>query len=127
MHPSADCSTITRPDPAAMEYPQPEAQFRFYKPGNAAKVLPCDPGLPAACPFCSGCPDADYSTMWGAGIGFDLKSEGGSATAPKHPWNPDTYSVIGFSFEFVDTTGMPVAPPLGGIRVEIPMELNAEE
>jgi hypothetical protein len=128
MHPSTDCSIITRPDPLVMGYPQPEAPGRFCTAGDAAAVLPCDAGLPSRCEFCSGCPENDYSTMWGAGIGFDLNSEGGGdPMAPKHPWNPDTYSVIGISFEMTDTAGMPLAPPLGGIRVEIPMELNAEE
>jgi hypothetical protein len=127
MHSSAECSVITRPDPAVEMYPQPEAPFRFCTSGDAAQVLDCDPTLPSRCEFCSGCPDDDYSTMWGAGIGFDLLSDGGSATAPKHPWNPDTYGVIGFSFEFVDTAGQPLPPLLGGIRVEIPMELNAAE
>ena len=127
MHSPTECSIITRPDPTVEMYPQPEAPFRFCTAGDAAQVLPCDAGLPSRCEFCSGCPESDYSTMWGAGIGFDLNSEGGSSTAPKHPWNPDTYGVIGIAFEMVDTAGMPLAPPLGGIRVEIPMELNAEE
>jgi hypothetical protein len=126
-HPATDCSIITRPDPAVEEFRQPEAPGRMCTAGEVAAVLACDDDLLTRCPHCSGCPASDYSTMWGAGIGFDLNSEGGSATAPKFPWNPDDHGVIGFSFEFVGTDGTPLAVPLGGIRVEIPMQLTAAD
>ena len=33
-------------------------------------------------------PDFDYSTMWGAGIGFDLIREGWKSHGAKHVWDP---------------------------------------
>jgi hypothetical protein len=131
MHPAADCSVITvpNPDPVVLEmtgYPQ-ATPGRFCTEGDAAMVLDCPADWMTLCPTCSGCPMDDFSTMWGSGIGFDLNSEGGSQTAPKHPWNPDSYQVIGISFEMVDSAGAPLAPPPGGIRVEVPMQLNDME
>jgi hypothetical protein len=123
-HMPSECSVITFPDPAAEAFPQPQAPYRMCTSGEVAAVLPCDDDLLTRCPNCSGCPASDFSTMWGAGIGFDLNSEGGSSTAPKHPWDPEDHGVIGFSFQLVTTDGADLAPPLHGIRVEIPMELN---
>jgi hypothetical protein len=128
MHPATDCSFIEFPVPADEEFLQEQAPGRMCTRGEVAQVKACDDDLLTRCPHCSGCPTNDYSTMWGAGIGFDLNSMGGSSTAPKFPWNPDDHGpVIGFSFDFVDTAGNPMTVPLHGLRVEIPMQLNAAD
>lgn len=125
-HMPAECSNITFPVVADEEFPQ-TVPFRMCTTGEVAQVLACDDDLLTRCPNCSGCPASDFSTMWGAGIGFDLNSEGGSSTAPKHPWNPEDHLVVGFSFQLVNKDGVDLPPPLHGIRVEIPMELNATD
>jgi len=113
MHTPEECSRIDTPDPTMMAFPNTGGNM--CTSGSVAQVLDCPSGL-----MTSGCPNDDFSNMWGAGIGWDLNAEGGSPTAPKHPWNPADYGVIGFEFT-ID------AVPLPGLRVEIPMVLTDAE
>ena len=119
MHPASECSTITQPPPAMMSFPNTGG--KMCTTGEVAVILPCVGDV-----MTSGCAEGkDYSNMWGAGIGFDLNSEGGSLTAPKHVWDPMALAapsgpIIGFEFE-IDTV------PLQGLRVEIPILLSDAE
>lgn len=90
------CSAITTPVPGA---PFANVDGVMCTTGTAAKVL-----------------DANYSAIWGAGIGFDFNNggtdDGGSGI--KQTWDASAYGVTGFSFH-IDT------PPTGGqMRVEFP-------
>jgi hypothetical protein len=121
-HMSSECSTITTPPPP------PATGFDntggvMCTSGSVAQVLPCVGDLVSRCPNCSGCPDFDYSTMWGAGIGFDINADKGEDGGMKHVWDPATAMngpYIGIEFT-ID------APPLPGLRVEIPMLLTEAE
>ncbi len=83
--------------------------------GAVAVILPCAAGITT-----SGCPDKDYSNMWGAGIGMDLNAKKAEDGGQKNSWDPALFGVIGISFE-ID------AVPLPGLRVEFPMLLTDEE
>jgi hypothetical protein len=119
MHMPAECSIITSPPPP------PETGFPQATPGmmcttgEVAVILPCVvPDL-----MTSGCPEKDYSNMWGAGIGFDVNADKGEDGGMKYPWDPMLSMagpVIGFSFD-IDTV------PLPKLRVEIPMILTDTE
>jgi hypothetical protein len=119
MHPASDCSVITVPDPTMDGFPNTGGVM--CTTGEVAVILECMPGVTT-----SGCDmGKDYSNMWGAGIGFDLNSEGGSRTAPKSVWDPMMVAppagpIIGFEFE-IDNV------PLQGLRVEVPIKLAADE
>lgn len=66
--------------------------------------------------------NANYSAIWGLGIGFDFNNAGvGDAGASagngnKLPWNATTYGVTGFKF---DISGVPVG---GNMRAEFPFK-----
>jgi hypothetical protein len=91
---AATCSVITAPVPGS----------GAFAPTGTAQ---CTAGTAAIVPTA-----ADYPTVWGGGIGFDLNNTGG-ANPVKSPYDAPTNKVIGFSFT-IDMV------PLGGIRVEIP-------
>jgi hypothetical protein len=124
-HMPAECAQITAPDPSVMAFPNTNGEM--VTSGTAELVLPCVMGSMAATIPTSGCPGMgaaggnDYSSMWGAGIGFDLNAEKGppDGTGEKHTWNPDAVGVIGISFEIVN------AP--AALRVEFPMQLTDAE
>jgi hypothetical protein len=122
MHMPSECSTITSPaPPPATGFPNTAGSM--CTTGSVAQVLPCVGMLTDRCPNCSGCPDFDYSTMWGAGIGFDINADKGEDGGMKHVWDPATAMngpYIGIEFT-ID------APPLPGLRVEIPMLLTDAE
>ena len=122
LHTTDECSRIDTPaPPPAMSFPNMGGEM--CTSGSVAQVLPCEANLLDRCPNCSGCPMADYSTMWGAGIGFDLNADKGEDGGAKHPWNPATApggAIIGFEFTLN-------APPIPGLRVEIPMLLTDAE
>ena len=124
LHTSAECSTIvTPPPPPAMGFPNTGGVM--CTSGSITQVLPCEADLLTRCPNCSGCPMADYSTMWGAGIGFDLNADKGPPDddGEKHVWDPATApggAIIGIEF-MIDNV------PLSGLRVEIPMLLTDAE
>lgn len=122
LHMPSECSIIETPaPPPAMGFPN--AGGVMCTKGSITQVLPCEMDLLTRCPNCSGCPMADYSTMWGAGIGFDLNADKGEEGGAKHPWNPAAAPggpIIGIEFT-LDTK------PLGGLRVEIPMLLSDSE
>ena len=111
MHASAECSTISDPNPLAAGFPNERG--KMCTTGETAVVLPCGPGVP----LCdAGTPD--YSNMWGAGIGLDLNAEGATDAGPgeKHPYDPASHGVVGIAFE-IDVV------PLPKLRVEFPMLL----
>lgn len=111
-----ECSLITTPTPPpAMGFPNEGG--KLCTTGETAVILPCKPGV-----LTSGCPDMDYSNMWGAGIGFDFNANKGmpDGDGAKHPWNPDAHGITGVSFE-LDVVPRP------GFRVEFPMVLLDSE
>jgi len=119
-HMPSECAQITTPDPSVMAFPNMNGEM--HTEGTAEKILPCIAGTMAATIPTSGCsplPGTDYSSMWGAGIGFDLNADKGEDGGAKHTWDPDMYGVIGIQFTIVG------APP--ALRVEFPMLLTAEE
>jgi hypothetical protein len=119
MHAPSECSTITMPPPPpAMGFPNVGGVM--CTSGDIGQVLACVGDLPTRCPTCTGCPTYDYSTMWGAGIGFDLNADKGEEGGTKHVWDPAMYGIIGIEFT-ID------AVPLPGLRVEIPMMLTDAE
>jgi hypothetical protein len=106
---NTQCSSITFPPPfmpsdaggdaaAANTFPQTTAG-EMCLTGTAAKVIPK-----------SGSSAADYSDIFGIGIGLDFNNVGGV----KMPYKAKTNNVIGFKFHL---TGVPT----GGIRVEFPI------
>jgi hypothetical protein len=103
------CSTITfpmapmlaadaGPDASAVATFPPNAMGAMCLTGNAAKVIDK-----------IGSTMADYSDIFGIGIGLDFNNMGGT----KLPWDATATHVTGFTF---DITGVPA----GGIRVEFP-------
>jgi hypothetical protein len=124
-HMASECAQITTPDPSMMAFPNVNGEM--ITSGTAEPVLPCIMGSMAATIPTSGCPGMgaaggnDYSSMWGAGIGFDLNADKGVVGAPtvKHVWDPGAHGVIGIRFTIVN------APP--ALRVEFPMLLTAAQ
>jgi len=114
-HAEAECATITTPDPAAMRFDN--VNGAMHTAGTVEAILPCVPGSMAATLMTSGCPDHDYSNMWGAGIGFDLYADTGEMGGAKHTYDPGAHGVVGIRFT-ID------AVPLPGLRVEFPMLLQ---
>lgn len=122
-HMPAECSRIdTPPPPPAMGFTN--TMGLMTTSGQVAKVIPCVAGSPAAMIPTSGCPDNDYSNVWGAGIGWDFNADpAGADGSPgaKHPWNPADHGVVGIAFTIAGV-------PLGGkFRVEFPMQLTDAE
>jgi hypothetical protein len=116
LHAPDECSHITSPDPPpSMGFPN--SGGKMCTTGATAVVLACKPGVST-----SGCPDHDFSNMWGAGIGFDFAAEKGppEGNGKKSTWNPDEHGVVGISFE-LDMV------PAAKLRVEFPMQLTADE
>jgi hypothetical protein len=118
MHPASECSEIDfPPPPPATGFPQDVAEVMCTR-GRVSVILPCVAGVTT-----SGCPEHDYSNMWGAGMGFDLNADKGEEGGAKRPWDPllvTTGPIIGFSFD-IDNV------PLPKLRVEIPMLLTDAE
>ena len=115
-HAPDECSLITTPaPPPATGFPNQNA--KLCTTGATAVILPCKAGVTT-----SGCPDHDFSNMWGAGIGFDFNALGGTdgGTTVKSPWNPDEHGVLGVAFELD-------AVPAPGLRVEFPLRLTDSE
>jgi hypothetical protein len=116
LHTPDECSHITSPlPPPAMGFPNQDG--KLCTTGATAVILACKTGVTT-----SGCPDHDYSNMWGAGIGFNFNETAGTdgGMGAKNPWNPDDHGVTGISFEL---DGVPVP----GLRVEFPMRLLDSE
>jgi hypothetical protein len=116
-HPATDCATIAVPDMTMKSFPNEGGVMKTS--GHVEQVLACVDGSDASTIGTSGCPTSDFSSMWGAGIGFDLNSSGGDNSV-KSTWNPATYGVVGIRFHIGDV-------PAAGVRVEFPMLLTAEE
>ncbi len=125
-HMASECAQITTPDPTMMAFPNMGGSM--HTAGTSEKVLPCIMGTKASMIPTSGCPMGDtgggfdYSSMWGAGIGFDLNADKGppDGDGKKNTWNPMDHGVIGIRFTI---QGLPP----GGIRVEFPMLLTTAE
>lgn len=116
LHALDECSLITSPKPPP-EMGFPNTGGTMCTTGETAVILPCMPGVST-----SGCPTADYSNMWGAGIGFDFNANKGppDGDGVKHTFNPADHGVTGISFELDK-----IPPP--GFRVEFPMVLLDSE
>jgi hypothetical protein len=116
MHAPSECAQITTPPPPPAEG-FPNVNGMLHTAGTAEQLLECPPGLETA-----GCPEYDYSDMWGAGIGFDF------STSERRPggvgvtrfWDATSFGVKGIAFD-IDHV------PLAGIRVEIVIPLTADE
>lgn len=115
-HPASECARIDSPPPADKSFPNEGGKMRTT--GQVEQVLACVMGSQAYTIGTSGCPASDYSSMWGAGIGFDLNSTGGDMST-KGTWNPAEHNVVGVRFT-IDTVP-------AGLRVEFPMLLTADE
>jgi hypothetical protein len=100
-HPVTACSSITTPMFGSFP-PSPPTSSKMCTTGTVEKVIDIV-GMAGM---------ADYTAMWGSGIGLDLNN-GGGANAVKMPYNATAAGVLGFAFD-ID------AVPLTGIRVEFP-------
>jgi len=116
MHLLDECSLVTSPKPPP-DSGFPNEGGKMCTTGETAVILPCKAGVTT-----QGCPDSDYSNLWGAGIGFDFNAEKGmpQGSGAKHVWNPAEHGVTGISFELD-------VKPLPGFRVEFPMLLLDSE
>jgi hypothetical protein len=94
------CSQIAMPTPG-QPFP-PDATGAMCTNGTAAKVLMMVGGT-----------TADYSHLWGAGIGLDLNNLGGDSGVAKGTFDLTPYTGIGFDF-----TGTVI--PAGKMRVNFP-------
>jgi hypothetical protein len=117
MHPAAMCSEIFQPKPL------PSLNFSnldgaMCTGGTIGEQMPCEANV-------VNCKDrADFSNMWGAGIGLDFDldvSSGKRDPLARSIWNAHAHHVVGIAFDFrlLDDGG------LGGphVRVEFPMLL----
>jgi len=95
---AAQCSVVNSPK-AGAEFP-PDPSKGMCTNGTAALVLPGSNGM------------ADYSDMWGAGIGLDFKNPGGDAGV-KTDWDGSPYGGVEF-----DIVGDNV--PAKAMRVNFP-------
>ena len=114
-HMPSECAQITTPVFSAMRFDNVDGAM--HTEGTVEALLPCVPGSMATLIGTSGCPDHDYSNMWGAGIGFDLNADTGEMGGAKHMYDPAAHGVVGIRFT-IDTV------PLPGLRVEFPMLLQ---
>jgi hypothetical protein len=114
LHAETECATINTPVVADKKFDNIDGAM--HTEGIVEAILPCVPGSMAATLMTSGCPEHDYSNMWGAGIGFDLNATAGDMSM-KSPYDPVAHNVIGIRFT-ID------AVPLPGLRVEFPMLLQ---
>ncbi len=117
LHRPEECSLVIAPEPPPSQAGFPNDGGVMCTRGETAVILPCPPGLTT-----SGCPDHDYSNVWGAGIGFDFNAEPGTAgeSGKKKPFNPDAHGIKGVSFELDQV-------PASKLRVEFPQLLLDEE
>ena len=116
MHAPDECSLITAPPPPpATGFPNQDG--KLCTTGATAVILACKAGVTT-----SGCPDHDFSNMWGAGMGFDFNAVAGmdGGTTVKSVWNPDEHGVTGVAFELDNV-------PAPGLRVEFPLRLTDAE
>ncbi len=100
-HPMSACSSITTP-PFGMF---PNTAGKMCTSGTVAQVI----NMGTA---------ADYTNIWGAGIGIDLNNAGtADGGTGKQPYNATMNNVIGVQFN-IDTV------PLATLRVEFPNKTN---
>lgn len=131
------CSTVTYPEVHLPEVDFPNSGGRMCISGVVSKLLPCctEQAFAAGLYQCVGVNEIncledgelDHSSMWGAGMGFDLDlqlKKGGirdyEAIHARTPWNAADHRVIGIAFE-LEWHNAGQAPPL---RVEFPMQIN---
>jgi hypothetical protein len=96
MHPASSCSKIDKPSFGSF----PVTNGKLCTSGTAAQVMLLNAM-------------ADYTNMWGAGVGLDLNNAGGDAGTGKQPYNATANGVTGFCFN-IDQV------PAGTMRVEFP-------
>lgn len=107
-HPTSDCSVINHPDPSMMSFPNTGG--KMCTDGMIAKVIAIVNSTQGT--------GMDYSNIWGAGIGLDLKAEkGGTACDMKGVFNAKDKHVVGIKFDLSSDSGM---IPSAGLRVEFP-------
>jgi hypothetical protein len=100
-HPIASCSTITFPTPATAS--------DAGEGGTTSSFTQTTPGTMCLSGIAAMVIGADFTNMFGIGIGLGLNNPGGVEMAYDAPTN----KVIGFSFHLAGV-------PTGGIRVEFP-------
>jgi hypothetical protein len=142
-HSEQSCSSVESPAVHSPNLGFPNENGEMCVFGEVAEVLPCckasfedDPEAPEECHgenvlSCSEktASDLDHSSMWGAGIGFDLaldpKDSGNrdyGAIHSREPWNASEHRVVGISFELNwHRAGGPIL-----MRVEFPMQIKEQ-
>jgi hypothetical protein len=106
MHMATDCSVITTPMYGSFPQTTPG---KMCTSGTVAKVIMGSVGCTAPATTC-----ADYSNLFGAGIGLDLNNAGADGGGGKMPFNATMAGITGIEFD------LDMAPPTNGIRVEFP-------
>jgi len=107
----AQCSTVTKPDISKTDTlgfpPADVASGKMCTTGSGAKVIPSTADT-----------TADYSNIFGMGIGLDFNNTGtGDGGTGKKPWDATAHNVVGFSFD-IDNV------PTKGFRVEFALVPN---
>jgi hypothetical protein len=125
MHDASECSVVSSPAPLpTLDFPN--SGGRMCTLGVAAQAVKCNPD-PAPLYGCKGS-DADYSNIWGAGIGLDFALP---LAAPGEPlvrspldrevWSADAHGIVGVAFDITWTDSGGKTEP--HVRVEFPMLL----
>lgn len=123
-HTPDECSHVAWPTPLpALDFPNVDNSLCTY--GDAALVI-----CPAGVEDCTS-QNADYSNIWGAGIGLDfgLEVDGANLHRMRDPstrttWNADEHGVIGVAFDFNWTDPSATEEPF--VRVEFPIKLTTD-
>ncbi len=138
-HAQEQCSSVAFPETHLPSLDFPNAGGKMCISGVVAQVINCctESAVADESSQCTAVNEIncfednglDFSSMWGAGLGFDLdlhpEQEGVrdyNAIAAREPWNADQHRVIGISFHLEWHASDP-PPPL---RVEFPIVLEED-
>jgi hypothetical protein len=105
MHAAATCSTFDASVAQPGQPFVPMGEDSMCTKGTAAMVVNDSSGM------------ADYSNMFGAGIGLDLNNAGADGGTGKQPYNATMHGITGISFD-IDMV------PGNNLRVEFPTSLS---
>lgn len=138
MHRQQDCSRVDYPSVHLPSLDFPNQGGKMCLTGMAGRVLHCCRGATeptdGEVEQCTGAneincldEDLDYSSMWGAGLGFDFDLEapedgerGYELINARKPWNAFEHRVIGISFN-LEWHSAEKLPPL---RIEFPVQIG---